>query len=233
MSHRHTRNSRIVGAMSLALLLVLGACSGLSNKQKGAAGGATSGAVLGAVIADATGGSTAVGAIIGAAVGGAAGAAIGGRMDRQAEELENELPGADVQRVGEGIQVTFDSGILFDFDSSTLRGNARANLADLAASLTEYPGTSVLVVGHTDGVGADAYNQSLSERRANAARSYLLSQGLSPSRVDAVGMGESEPVADNDSDWGRQANRRVEVAIFASEEMQDEMRARYGGTPRR
>ena len=217
----------------MALVVVMGACSGLSNQQKGAAGGATTGAVLGAVIADATGGSTAVGAILGAAVGGAAGAAIGGRMDKQAEELENELPSADVERVGEGIQVTFDSGILFDFDSSTLRNAARANLADLAASLVEYPGTSVLVVGHTDGVGADAYNQALSERRANAARAYLLSQGLSPDRVEALGLGESEPVDDNETDRGRQNNRRVEVAIFASDEMQAEMRARYGGTSRR
>lgn len=222
---------RLLRGPALVVLLALGACSGLSNQQKGAAGGATTGAVLGAVIADATGGSTAVGAILGAAVGGAAGAAIGGRMDKQAEELEDELPAAEVERVGEGIQVTFDSGILFDFDSSGLRNEARANLADLAASLTEYPGTSVLVVGHTDGVGADAYNQSLSERRADAARAYLLSQGLSPDRVEALGMGETEPVADNESEAGRQANRRVEVAIFASDEMQAEMRARYGGTP--
>ena len=232
MPYRHPRHFRLTG-LSLALLLVVSACSGLSNQQRGAAGGATTGAVLGAVIADATGGSTAVGAILGAAVGGAAGAAIGGRMDRQAEELEDELPAAEVERVGEGIQVTFDSGILFDFDSSSLRNEARANLADLAASLAEYGGTSVLVVGHTDGVGADAYNQALSERRANAARAYLLSQGLSPDRVEAVGMGESEPVADNESEAGRQENRRVEVAIFASDEMQEEMRARHGGTPQR
>lgn len=221
--------SRAASGLLMVLLLVVSACSGLSNRQRGAAGGATSGAVLGAVIADATGGSTAVGAILGAAVGGAAGAAIGGRMDRQAEELEDDLPGAEVERVGEGIQLTFDSGILFDFDSNDLRSEARANLADLAASLDEYEGTRVLVVGHTDGVGADAYNQALSERRAGAARAYLLSQGLSPDRVEAIGMGETEPVADNESDAGRQANRRVEVAIFADEEMQEEMRARHGG----
>jgi outer membrane protein OmpA-like peptidoglycan-associated protein len=181
------------------------------------------------VIADATGGSTAVGAILGAAVGGAAGAAIGRRMDRQAEELEDELPGAEVERVGEGIQVTFDSGILFDFDSDALRSEARANLADLAASLSEYDGTRVLVVGHTDSRGTDEYNQGLSERRAGAARTYLMSQGISPDRIEAVGRGETEPVDSNDSDAGRQANRRVEVAIFASEEMQEEMRSTHGG----
>ncbi len=220
---------RTTSGLVLALLVGTGACSGLSNTEKGAVGGATTGAVLGGVIADATDGNTAVGAILGAAIGGAAGAAIGSRMDNQAEELEDELPGAEVERVGEGIKVTFDSGILFDFDSDALRSEARANLADLAASLDEYEGTRVLVVGHTDGRGTDAYNQGLSERRAGAARTYLLSQGLTPDRVEAVGRGESEPVADNETDAGRQANRRVEVAIFASEDLQDEMRSRYGG----
>ncbi|NNF39314.1 MAG: OmpA family protein [Gemmatimonadetes bacterium] len=229
---RHSASSPSRAALGLVLavgVLVTSACSGLSNTQRGAAGGATTGAVLGAVIADATGGSTAVGAILGAAVGGAAGAAIGRRMDRQAEELEDELPGAEVERVGEGIQVTFDSGILFDFDSDALRSEARANLADLGASLTEYEGTRVLVVGHTDSRGTDEYNQALSERRANAARTYLLTQGISPERVEATGLGESEPVDSNETDAGRQANRRVEVAIFASEEMQEEMRSTHGG----
>ncbi|MEK9502562.1 OmpA family protein [Gaopeijia maritima] len=213
----------------LALVFVLGACSGLSNTERGAVGGATTGAVLGGVIADATDSNTAVGAILGAAIGGAAGAAIGSRMDNQAEELEDELPGAEVERVGEGIKVTFDSGILFDFDSAALRSEARANLADLAASLSEYAGTRVLVVGHTDSSGSDSYNQGLSERRAASARAYLLQQGLSGDRVEAVGRGETEPVADNATESGAQANRRVEVAIFASEDLQDEMRARYGG----
>ncbi len=227
-SQRPIRHRFATGVLTLSLLGST-ACSGLSNTEKGAVGGASTGAVLGGVIADATGGSTAKGAILGAVLGGAAGAAIGSRMDKQADELEDELPGAEVERVGEGIQVTFDSGILFDFDSAQLRSEARANLADLAASLQEYAGTSVLVVGHTDSRGTDSYNQALSERRAGAARAYLLSQGLSPDRVEALGMGEMEPVADNETDAGRQENRRVEVAIFADEALQAEMRARYGG----
>jgi outer membrane protein OmpA-like peptidoglycan-associated protein len=139
-------------------------------------------------------------------------------MDEQAEELEEDLPGAEVERVGEGIQVTFDSGILFDFDSYALRPEARDHLTDLAASLTEYPESEVLIVGHTDSSGDDAYNQTLSENRANAAGSYLIRAGVTPSRVKMMGLGETEPVAPNDTDEGMQQNRRVEVAIFASEE---------------
>jgi outer membrane protein OmpA-like peptidoglycan-associated protein len=178
--------------------------------------GGSTGAVIGGIIGNQTG-STARGAIIGAAVGGAAGALIGRQMDQQAEALEEELPGATVERVGEGIQVTFDSGILFDFDSYALRTPARENLANLATSLKRYPESEVLIVGHTDSRGDDAYNQRLSENRSGSARDYLVQQGVAPSRIRAVGMGESEPVASNDTDVGRQENRRVEVAIFASE----------------
>ncbi len=138
-------------------------------------------------------GSTAKGAIIGAAVGGAAGAVIGKRMDEQAEALEEELPGAEVERVGEGIQVTFDSGILFDFDSYALREEAREHLTNLAASLNEYPDSELLIVGHTDSSGADEYNQTLSERRAEAAGNFLLRAGVLPSRVKTMGLGETEP----------------------------------------
>jgi outer membrane protein OmpA-like peptidoglycan-associated protein len=217
---------------SVPLLLLLGllstGCASWSKTEQGAATGAAAGAVLGGVIGAAAG-STAKGAILGAVLGGAAGAAIGQRMDEQAEELEGELDNATVERVGEGIQVTFDSGILFDFDSDGLRPEARANLADLAASLSDYEGTRVLVVGHTDDVGSEDYNQGLSERRANAARAHLLRVGITPERVEAMGLGESEPVSANETDMGRQENRRVEVAIFASEEFREEMTRRYGG----
>ena len=150
-------------------------------------------------------------------------------MDSQAEDLQDKLPNAKIERVGEGIQVTFDSGILFDVNESTLRAAAQQNLSDLADSLEEYEGTDVLVVGHTDATGAAEYNQELSERRADSARTYLLGAGLDPERVTAMGMGEEEPIDTNDTDSGRQANRRVEVAIFASEEMQREMLRRHGG----
>ena len=206
----------------LALTLSTVGCS--TNLRTGALGGAAAGAAIGGIASG-----SARGAIIGAALGGAAGAAIGGVMDSQAEDLQDKLPNAKIERVGEGIQVTFDSGILFDVNESTLRAAAQQNLSDLADSLEEYEGTDVLVVGHTDATGAAEYNQELSERRADSARTYLLGAGLDPERVTAMGMGEEEPIDTNDTDSGRQANRRVEVAIFASEEMQREMLRRHGG----
>ncbi len=215
----------------LTLLLVVGplaACASLNNTEKGAAAGAGAGGVIGAVIGNQTG-STARGAIIGAAIGGAAGAVIGHRMDRTAEELQKSLDDATVTRVGEGILVTFDAGILFDFDSSNLRFIAKQELADLAQSLEEFPQTDVLVVGHTDSIGSPEYNQRLSERRAEAASTYLGQEGVDPDRIIAEGRGESEPVATNATEAGRQANRRVEVAIYASKEYRDEVKARYGG----
>jgi outer membrane protein OmpA-like peptidoglycan-associated protein len=215
-------------ALALLASFVAAGCASWSNTEKGAATGAAAGGVVGAVIGEAAG-STAKGAILGAVIGGAAGAAIGHQMDEQAEELEEELENAEVERVGEGIQVTFDSGILFDFDASNLRPEAKANLLDLAESLREYEGTRVLVVGHTDARGSDEYNQALSERRATAARVYLMEQGIQGARVEASGRGESEPVGSNESEAGRQENRRVEVAIFASEELREEMQRRHGG----
>jgi outer membrane protein OmpA-like peptidoglycan-associated protein len=208
--------------VTLAALLTLSGCS--SNLRTGALGGAAAGAVIGGVASG-----SAKGAIIGAAIGGAAGAAIGGVMDAQAEDLQDKLPNATVERVGEGIQVTFDSGILFDVNSANLRSAAQQNLTDLARSLEEYEGTDVLVVGHTDSTGEADYNQALSERRADAARNFLVGAGLEPGRVTAMGRGEMEPITSNDTEAGRQDNRRVEVAIFASEEMQREMLRRHGG----
>jgi len=150
-------------------------------------------------------------------------------MDRQAEELGAELDNAEVERVGEGIQITFESGILFDFDSDRLRPEAMANLQSLKESLEEYDGTALLVVGHTDDVGAESYNLALSERRARAASEYLVSVGVAQDRLDVVGLGEIEPVTTNETEMGRQENRRVEVAIFASEEYRAEIKRRYGG----
>lgn len=222
------------GSTSRALLVTLlcatlgtGGCASLNKTEKGAGAGAAVGAAVGGLIGRANG-STAKGAILGAVVGGAAGAAIGHRMDQQAQELEKTLPNATVQRVGEGIEITFASGILFDVDSDVLRPASRENLSNLAASISDYPGTEVLVVGHTDSTGSDSYNQGLSERRAKSARTFLLKQGVDGDRVEATGRGESEPVATNDTAEGRQENRRVEVAIFASEELQKKMIDQYG-----
>jgi outer membrane protein OmpA-like peptidoglycan-associated protein len=149
-------------------------------------------------------------------------------MDSQAEDLQDRLPNARVERVGEGIAVTFDSGILFAVNQSTLQPAGQQNLRDLVASLEEYEGTEVLAVGHTDSTGEEAYNQSLSERRADSARTFMIGAGLDASRIRAMGRGELEPIATNDTDAGRQANRRVEIAIFASEEMQQRMLREHG-----
>ncbi|MGH7537004.1 MAG: OmpA family protein [Gemmatimonadales bacterium] len=212
-------------------LLVAASAAGLAGcatrAQTGAVVGAAGGAVVGGAIGKAAG-STAKGAIIGAAVGGVVGAIIGAEMDRQARELEQNIKGAKVERVGEGIQVTFESGLLYDFDSDVVRPEARANLRELAASLEKYPGSDILIVGHTDQVGSSAYNQGLSERRAAAAANYLVSQGVSRSRVSTRGLGETEPTAPNDTEARRQRNRRVEVAIYASEAYRAEVARRAG-----
>ena len=201
---------------AVAILVVASGCASLNKKESGAIIGATTGAAVGAAVGNANG-STAKGAIIGAAVGGVAGAVIGHQMDQQAKEIQQNIPGAIVERVGEGLQVTFESGLLFDFDSDVLRAQAKQNLATFAQSLDKYPGTDVLIVGHTDDKGADSYNAALSARRAAAAENYLATQRVARTRLRSTGRGEAEPVASNDTDAGRQQNRRVEIAIYANE----------------
>lgn len=209
--HRLLRSAMLL----VSVTAMLSSCATASRKQQGAAVGAAAGGVLGGVIGTQTG-STARGAIIGAVVGGAAGAIIGHQMDQQAKELKVDIPGATVERVGEGIQVTFASGLLYDFDSDAIRSESAQNLRNLAASLNKYPQTDLLIVGHTDALGSTAYNQDLSMRRAVSASSYLVSQGIASSRLRTSGKGETEALASNDMEAGRQANRRIEVAIFAN-----------------
>lgn len=216
--------TRSVSVLTL-LALTLGGCASMTRTEEGAAIGAAAGGVLGGILDD----NTTRGAIIGAVLGGTAGAVVGRQMDQQAAELEEELANAEVERIGEGIRVTFDSGILFAFDSSELQATARQNLGELSQSLLQYPNTTVLVVGHTDSTGSDAYNQGLSERRADAAANYLVERGVTRSRIRSEGRGESEPRASNDDEVGRQLNRRVEVAIFASEAYREELERQYGG----
>jgi outer membrane protein OmpA-like peptidoglycan-associated protein len=214
-SLRRAQVRRAGTGAALAFLMIGTACATMGRREQGAAMGAAGGAVLGGVVGTSTG-STARGAIIGAVVGGAAGAIIGHQMDQQAKELEVAIPGATVERVGEGIAVTFTSGLLYAFDSDVIRPDAGANLEQLAKSLVEYPNTSLLIFGHTDTVGTAAYNQALSERRATAAMRYLTQFGVAPSRVRTAGRGEAEPVFSNDTEAGRERNRRIEVAIFKS-----------------
>ncbi len=216
MSHPIRRSLR-TAVTALVVLASLSGCAAMNAKTKGALIGATAGAGAGAVIGNQTG-STTRGAIIGAVVGGAAGAIIGHQMDQQAKELEQNIPGARVQRVGEGIAVMFDSGLLFDVNSDVIKGDAKSNLDALAASLAKYPNSDLMIVGHTDSTGTDAYNLKLSKRRAAAASDYLRLHGVNRG-IKALGRGETEPIADNATDDGRQQNRRVEVAIYASDKM--------------
>jgi outer membrane protein OmpA-like peptidoglycan-associated protein len=202
--------------LAIAVLLPLAASCGLNKKEKGVLIGAGAGAAAGGVVGNATG-STARGTIIGAVVGGVAGGVIGHQMDRQAMELAYELPGATVTRVGEGITVTFPNGLLFLFDSDDIRPAARENLETFAASLIKYPRTNTLVVGHTDSKGTGKYNEGLSERRAQSALDFLSTLGIDRTRMRISGRGSREPVATNETDAGREQNRRVEVAIYANE----------------
>ena len=205
-------------AVLVAVALVSAACASANRKEKGAVIGTVAGATIGGVIGNNTG-STARGAIIGAVVGGTAGAVIGHQMDQQAKELKFEIPGATVERVGEGIQVTFASGLLYDFDSDVIRVEAGYNLQTLATSLKKYPNTQLLIVGHTDALGSTEYNQDLSARRASSASRYLTVLGLGAGRMQTFGKGELEPLAVNGTEAGRQLNRRIEVAIFAGDKV--------------
>ena len=198
----------------LALAIGAGGCASLNKKENGAIIGATAGAAAGVAVSG-----TAKGAIIGAAVGGTAGAVIGHQMDQQAKQIKAEVPGAIVERVGEGLQVTFASGLLFDTESDVLHANARQNLSSLAGSLGKYPNTDLLVVGHTDSKGTSEYNMGLSQRRAAAVVNYLVAQGVDRARLRLTARGEGEPVASNDTEDGRQKNRRVEVAIYANDKL--------------
>lgn len=215
--------------------LLLSGCDAVRNTnhtQRGAGVGAASGAVIGGVLGNnvGKGDNAALGAIVGAVVGGVAGGVIGSRMDKQAEKIENTLPGAEVIRTQEGIQVILDenSDVRFDYDSSNLTTAAKSNLDKLVGVFNEYPDTDILVVGHTDSRGSETYNQGLSERRANSVVSYLKSKGLSSSRLKAVGQGEMTPRSSNETDAGRAQNRRVEFAITANEKMIEDAQREVG-----
>jgi len=209
---------KVVIAATLCVSLALLMGCGLSNALKGGGIGAGVGGVAGGVIGKQLG-NTAVGAIIGAAVGGTAGALIGRHMDKQAEEMRNDMKDAKIERIGEGIKITFDSGILFEYDSSELQSVAKTNIESLAKILKKYQDTNILIEGDTDDKGSEEYNQKLSERRAQAVSDYQKNLGVDGSRISTVGLGELNPIASNDTEYGRQQNRRVEVAIFANEKL--------------
>ncbi|MFO7587817.1 MAG: OmpA family protein [Gemmatimonadota bacterium] len=200
--------------------LVVGSAACATRAQTGGLIGAGGGAVVGAVIGNAAG-STAAGTIIGAAVGGAAGAIIGDYMDKQAAEMDRDLEGARIERIGEGIKITFGGGILFDVDHADLRPEAQTELIRLAEILNKYDDTNIEVQGHTDSTGSDEYNMDLSVRRASSVGTFLAVRNVSRDRLHAIGYGELQPIASNETVDGRQQNRRVEVAIWASDDLKD------------
>lgn len=224
-----------VTVLALSAGLLLGSCEAIQNTnhtQRGAAVGATSGAVIGGVLGNNVGkGDNAVlGAIAGAVIGGVAGGLIGNRMDKQAEKIENTLPGAEVVRTAEGIQVILDeqSDVRFEYDKSDLTAQAKANLDKLIPVFNEYPDTDILVVGFTDSKGSDAYNQGLSERRASSVVAYLKAKGISSSRLKSIGQGETNPRGDNNTEAGRAQNRRVEFGITANDKMIEDAKNEAG-----
>ncbi|OYQ45650.1 hypothetical protein CHU92_01825 [Flavobacterium cyanobacteriorum] len=193
-----------------------------NNTQRGVAIGATSGAVIGGVLGNnlGKGGNTALGAIIGGVVGGTVGGVIGNRMDKQAQKIEQALPGAGVERVGEGIKLTLgENSVNFDLNKATLTPKAKANLDRLVPVFNEYPDTNIQIFGYTDSSGAEDYNLRLSEQRAAAVRTYLSGKGLNASRFTTIGRGEADPIADNSTADGMSKNRRVEFAITANDKM--------------
>ncbi|MFM6954365.1 MAG: OmpA family protein [Sphingobacteriaceae bacterium] len=217
-------------ALSLLSIFTLGyleSCSTTNKTTKGAVIGALAGGTVGALIGKKAG-NTAVGAIVGGAIGGTAGAFIGRGMDRQAEQLKQTIPGAEVIREGEGIIVKFDSGILFDVSKSELKAAAMTNIQNLAKSLRDNPDTDVMIIGHTDNSGSDEYNNRLSERRAEAVKTFTINQGIAGSRLSTRGKGESEPIADNANEEGRAKNRRVEIVIVANEKMKADAQKNAG-----
>jgi outer membrane protein OmpA-like peptidoglycan-associated protein len=211
-----TTNKLLVRSLNILLIIVVVqfmlSCKA-SNTAKGVAIGAGSGAVIGGIIGNQFD-NTAVGAIIGATVGGAAGGLIGRHMDKQAEELRADLKGATVERIGEGIKITFDSGLMFGFDSYQLSTNTTSNLSNLASTLNKYEDTDILIEGHTDKKGSEEYNMKLSKQRAQSVASYLEQLNVKNSRITTQGYGELQPVSEID-----EQNRRVEVAIFANNKM--------------
>lgn len=218
-------NKLNIAAYFIAGSLLLTSCESVqnaNNTQKGAAIGTAAGAVIGGILGNniGKGGNAPLGAVLGGVVGGVAGGVIGDKMDKQAKEIKEVLPGAEVERVGEGIKVTLNENTVnFDFNSANLTTLAKSNLDKLVTVLKNNPDTNINIYGHTDSIGSDAVNLRISAQRAAAVKNYFVANGISASRMFTEGLGKSSPIASNDTDAGRAKNRRVEFAITANEKM--------------
>ena len=198
----------------VSLSIIAAGCANMNRQQKGAIGGAGAGAVAGALVSNSI-----WGVLIGAAIGGTAGSLIGKHMDEQAKELEQAVPTAEVQRVGEGINMTFASGLMFPINSATLSDGYKDDLSAAAAVFAKYPDTNILVEGHTDDTGTEQINMDLSQRRAKTVSDFLVANGVSRSRLQTKAYGEAMPKYPNDSEANRSKNRRVELAVYANDDM--------------
>lgn len=200
-------------------------CESIKNTnktQRGVAIGTAGGAVLGGVLGNnvGKGGKGALGAILGGVIGGVAGGVIGNQMDKQAREIDNAVPGAEVERVGEGIKLTLkENAVRFDTNKATLTMTAQENLDKLVPVFKQYPNTNIVIFGYTDSTGPADYNLTLSGQRAASVKQYLGTKGISTSRISTEGMGIADPIASNETVSGRSENRRVEFAITANEKM--------------
>lgn len=226
-----------IGFIFCTLILMAGLTSckvakNANNKQKGAVIGATSGAVIGAILGNnvGKGGNGEIGAVIGGVVGGTAGAIIGAKMDKQAQQIEEEIPGATVERVDEAIVITFDenSGVYFETNKYNINSASQETLDKLIGVFKEYPETNILVVGHTDSVGSEEYNMTLSKNRANSVTNYLTSKGVGGNRLTTNWFGETQPKHDNSTSEGRAKNRRVNIAVVPNDKMVEDAKKQSG-----
>ncbi len=219
------KTSTILVASLMLLSTIFTSCEAVKNTnktQRGAAIGAVGGAIIGGVLGNnlGKGGNGALGAVLGGVIGGVAGGVIGNKMDKQAREIQTALPGAQVERVGEGIKLVLgENSVRFDTDKSTLTSTAKANLDKLIPVFNQYPDTNIQIYGYTDSTGSVEHNLTLSQQRAASVKSYLSGKGISASRFTTSGLGIADPVATNDTAAGRSQNRRVEFAITANEKM--------------
>ncbi|WP_310554510.1 OmpA family protein [Flavobacterium sp.] len=224
----------IVAILMVLSPILITSCEAVKNTnktQRGAGIGAVGGAIIGGVLGNniGKGGNGALGAVLGGVIGGVAGGVIGNKMDKQAREISTSLPGAKVERVGEGIKLTLgENAVRFDTNKSTLTSNAKGNLDKLVPVFNEYPDTDIQIYGYTDSAGADDYNLNLSKQRAASVKTYLSGKGLASSRFVTTGLGEVEPIASNDTPEGKSQNRRVEFAITANNKMVQDAKKETG-----